>query len=651
MFTTLRAKLFSGFLLILLLLIALGGYAILSFRGLADITSSGLEQNSESVIANLSMYESLVRMDAAQLHMLAGEQVAAGKDVLIDEPPQFYDALQRAKAASAGTAPEVRQTVGSYLLKMEIEWDAYQSKLLQFVRLSNQSRTSAHSMYDSSLAPQYARLKDISLSLSEQYIQAFRVGKSNVVTRAQKATLGVLLVTIIAVILGVVGSYVIARNTIRPLRELTDTVKGLQAGHLDARIPIRGADEIGDLGFEFNRLTERLRQFEAMNINQILQEKRKSEAIIESIEDPLLLFDAGGQLLLMNHAAEAITGITEQTALGRPLRQLFRDKNMLRDIDRALEQAAHVLKNEERIDPPIVSIPHKGRVRYFRLRVGRIISSQPTTSSANVQEEAQPIVGVLVFFTDITHFKELDKLKSDFIAKVSHEFRTPLTSMTMALDILHAGILGVLNPEQRDIIATSKGDAERLAKLIRDLLTLARLESTSQRPESPDELLDVAETLVQLIRSLRPMYLEKGVELRLSTPEDLILVMPSEHLASIISNLLSNALKFTPTGGEVRVHVAYEKEREELELSVTDTGIGIIAEDQKRIFDKFVQVKPTNFSTPGSVGLGLAIVTEITSRYRGSVQIESMPGKGSTFRVRLIVAEFESANQDAVKTT
>jgi signal transduction histidine kinase len=99
------------------------------------------------------------------------------------------------------------------------------------------------------------------------------------------------------------------------------------------------------------------------------------------------------------------------------------------------------------------------------------------------------------------------------------------------------------------------------------------------------------------------------------------------------------------------VHVAYEKEREELELSVTDTGIGIIAEDQKRIFDKFVQVKPTNFSTPGSVGLGLAIVTEITSRYRGSVQIESMPGKGSTFRVRLIVAEFESANQDAVKTT
>ena len=498
---------------------------------------------------------------------------------------------------------------------------------------------------------------------------AFQTAKQQTKDRARESAAGVILVTLFAVIAGVLGSYLVARRTIKPLKELTDSVKELRAGHLDAHIPISGADEIADLGFEFNRLTERLRQFEAMNINEIVREQQKSEAIIESIDDPLLLFGAGGELLLMNKASEQITGITEQTALGRPLWQLFRDKRVLKDVERALEQAAQIsrartpkasqsgaegtLEEALAAAPPIVSIERRGHTRYFRIRVARIVTPAPyrgepapyrgepapasPTGEKDRNEDARSLAGILLLFTDITHFKELDQMKSDFIAKVSHEFRTPLTSMTMSLDILGEELIGKLNREQHDIIDTSKQDARRLAKLIRDLLTLSRLESMKQRAEVTDEEFEIAGTVDQLIRSLTPLYQERKITLEMNSMASGRLRMSHEHFTSILSNLLSNALKYTPSGGTVTVSTEWDATSKEILLRVSDTGIGIAPEDQKRIFDKFVQLKHRDTSTPGSVGLGLAIVREIATRYNGSVELESAAGKGSTFTIRLHV--------------
>jgi len=648
MFTTLRAKLLAGFLPFVILLLALGGYAIYSFRSLADITSSGLEQNSESVLANLSMYESLVRLDAAQLRMIAGE-VSTGKDVLADEPAQFYLALQKAQRSLEEMPPEIKQTVGDLLVRIELGWEEYQSSLPTFLTYIRNRPSDARKLYDETLLPKFNDLRNLSLSLSEQNYLAFQSARKSAVNRARGATVGVIIVALLSVALGLVIAYLIARRTTTPLRNLTDTVKQLQAGNLNAKIAITGADEIGDLAFEFNRLSERLQQYEAINISEIVREKQKSEAIIESIEDPLLLFDADGQLLLMNKAAELVTGITEQTAIGRPLWQLFRDKKILKDIERAIEQAASAIGKEEyHVPPPIISLERSGRTRYFRLRVARIFSSASSDATLPIQDSS-PLVGVLVFFNDITHFKELDKMKSDFIAKVSHEFRTPLTSMTMSLDILGAELLGKLNDEQHDLIRTSKQDANRLAKLIRDLLTLARLESTKQTEGAHEEEINLRESVLQLTRSLNTQYLDKGVELVVEEPEQVVLKIAGEHFASILSNLLSNALKHTPEGGKVAVKVHYVREKRELTIAVADTGIGIAPEFQKRVFDKFVQVKPTNTSTPGSVGLGLAIVTELAHRYGGKVDLQSELGKGSTFTVMLHVPEVVAVPEEEAR--
>lgn len=629
MFNTLKSRILAGFFFVLALLVGLGGYSILSLRSLSDVAATGLQENSEIGLSALAMNASLDRINSSQAAIIAGGDIEAGSRAIGEEIGQYYIFLQRARGAAANISASVRDTVGSILMQVDLSWERYQATVTeQFLSNARHDMRRATQIRTKDLLPAYEQLRSLNLSLAELNTTAFQENRKSTLDKARSATLGVLLVALAAVAVGLIGAFLITRRTVQPLKSLTDTVKALQAGHLSARVPVTTADEFGDLGYEFNRLTERLEQFEAINISEIVREKQKSEAIIESIEDPLLLFDAEGQLLLMNGAAEDVTGITEQTALGRPLWQLFRDKELLKDIEKAIEQAATARKGEDHNIPPIISIERKSRLRYYRLRVARIV---------NESAEGKPWVAVLLIFNDITHFKELDKMKSDFIAKVSHEFRTPLTSMKMSLDILGEEMLGKLNAEQHDIIGTSKADAARLTKLIRDLLTLARLESAKESIDATDESIELRSVTSQLIKSVAPMYAEKGVILDSNEPDRLNLKMPREHFVSIVSNLLSNALKFTPAGGVVTSRVDYEPISSRLLIRISDTGVGIAHEHQKRIFDKFVQVKPTDSSTPGSVGLGLAIISEIATRYQGKVDVQSEPGHGSTFTVQLIV--------------
>ncbi len=633
MFTTLRAKVFVGFLLILLLMVGLGAYAIFSLASLADVTSEALERSAEQSLANTSMYESLVRIDEAELRMLAGDTINAGP-ALVEQPAHFYYGLQSAWRMSTP------QDSSSVLLNdIEAQWDHYHSHLDLFYGLALHKPTQARHFYDDTLEREIDTLRARNLALQELNFNAFQNAKIQAKDRAKRSTIGVILVAIFALGTGLVGSFVVTRRAIQPLRELTDSVKELRGGHLDTRIPIHGADEIADLGFEFNRLTERLGEFEAMNINEIVREKQKSEAIIESIEDPLLLFDANGRLLHLNRAAEELISVGPVGALGRSLSQLFRDVRVQKDVERAVELAARQLTNAnaaiEGVDGlatlPMVSLPLRGRMRHYRIRVARILTNESAEGIST--NRAAPVAGVLVLFTDITHFKELDQMKSDFIAKVSHEFRTPLTSMTMSLDILGDELVGALNREQHEVIDTSKADARRLAKLIRDLLTLSRLENAPESAKSLEEEIDLSKTVEALVRSMRPMYHERGVLLTATQLVEGHFRISQEHITSVLSNLLSNALKYTPSGGEVMISSAWNETTNELTLAVHDTGVGIAREDQERIFEKFVQIKHPDMSTPGSVGLGLAIVREIAAKYGGRVDLESEVGKGSTFTV------------------
>jgi len=276
------------------------------------------------------------------------------------------------------------------------------------------------------------------------------------------------------------------------------------------------------------------------------------------------------------------------------------------------------ISEEERAKrDPLLSIQQPGeQILYFRPRQTTII------------DESNNILGVVTLLQDVTRFKNLDRMKSEFIATVSHELRTPLTSINMAVDILSQEVLGNVNESQKDMLATAKDDCERLTKLVKELLDLSRLESGKY--ELKRESINLRSVVEEALKPLRLQFREKRIRLETDIAQDTPEV-PGDHqqLSWVITNLVSNALRYTPADGKVTIHsdIAGDSVR----VSVSDSGRGIPADAIEVIFDKFVQVKRSTDATPGSVGLGLAIAKEVVEAHGGTIWVESSMGHGSTF--------------------
>lgn len=223
---------------------------------------------------------------------------------------------------------------------------------------------------------------------------------------------------------------------------------------------------------------------------------------------------------------------------------------------------------------------------------------------------------------------QLDRMKLDFMAIVSHEFRTPLTSINMSIDILSQEILGPLTEKQRELLLDAKNDCERLARLLKNLLNLSKLESGGY------ELDFVPTNLQELIEnSIRPLRLslkEKNIDVVISLPEDLPdLMADQQQLSWVFSNLVGNAIRYVPNGGKIKL--AVERKQDWLEFCLEDNGVGIPEDALESIFEKFVQLKTPDEAAKGSVGLGLAIAREVVKAHSGRIRVESKVGEGSRF--------------------
>jgi NtrC-family two-component system sensor histidine kinase KinB len=435
-------------------------------------------------------------------------------------------------------------------------------------------------------------------------------------TRAKEASnnaaFSVLFTSIFSIALILVASLQISRTIIRPAERLTDAARRIGRGQLNQKIDITSNDEFGELGIEFNKMTERLRTYEQMNIYQLISEKKKSEAIVASIPDPVIMTDEANHLILMNQAARARLQIHGTDWQGRPLDEIVHDGRWLKLLSRGGVSIEESAKRDT-----LLSIRQADQqVLYFRPRQTTII------------DESGKILGVVTLLQDVTRFKNLDRMKSEFIATVSHELRTPLTSINMAVDILSQEVLGKVNDPQRDMLATAKDDCERLTKLVKELLDLSRLESGKY--ELKRETVNLRMLVDEALKPLRLQFREKGIHLESIVPGQIPDVPgDQQQLSWVITNLVSNALRYTPAEGTVKVETQLLDDA--VRISVRDSGRGIPAEAIEVIFDKFVQVKQSTDSTPGSVGLGLAIAKEVVEAHGGKIWVESEVGAGSTF--------------------
>lgn len=609
-FHSLRFKVGVGYIILVVINVAVTLAVIYNFGRLTLALNSILGENYPNIMAAEKMARAIEQHESA-LSAILNRDINNGKIKYTEARDDFFQYFQYANdnrmVPDAGPIlSDIRSTYDGYLINADT-----------LMALAERGQfAEAKAFYSNTIRDFSQRLSDNCFWLIEENQKEMQRVAKQTRTTSDEAIIAVLLASFLATALSIVTMVQFTKRIIQPAERLTETVHQIGRGRLDLKTDIQTNDEVGELSREFNKMTERLRRYEELNIAQILSEKQKSETIVESLADAIIVCDSDLTILLMNKAAEELFGLTEAGVLGRKVGECIanpRVLSILRSPPGAAEEGS-----------PYLQFSHDGKNVYLRPRVSEIPSASPGGRG-----------GIVLILQDVTQFKELDKMKSDFMAAVSHEIRTPLTSINMTVDILRQRLLGPLTKAQEELIVTSKQDCERLTKLVRELLQLSKLESG--KIELRDEAVDPRRVIESSLQPLQLPYREKGVVLTIRVGEHLPPLVGDEQAFSwVISNLAGNALRYTNPGG--CVEVAAGADGNGILFSVRDTGRGIPPEHLGRIFDKFVQIKQTFDSTPGSVGLGLAIAKEIVELYGGKIWVESTAGVGTTFYFRLPAA-------------
>ncbi len=601
-FNSLRFKISFSYILLVTISIAITIWAIINFNRLGSSVDQIIRENYLNVIAAENIVRALEVKDnylAAIITNPSQRNIDLYKQSKLD----FFQWLQKTQERVNKT--EQKSIIDSISnLHQKYEEEAENIMMLVFDPKLQQIAKGYHF---NAIRPINEKLKEYCFTLVEINQKEMFEMDARAKKISGEATFAVLIASLIAVTFSILASIQFTRSIVEPAERLTETVRNIGRGRLDLKTDILTNDEFGELSREFNKMTERLRKFEAMNIEKILTEKQKAETIVENISDGIIVCDKQNKILLINEAARKLLKIDSKNLEGLSC-SIIKDERIRAIILNP--------KSEEYQKQPYILFKDGEKEIYIRPRVSEI----PLPGGEKL--------GTVLILQDVTQFKLLDKMKSEFMATVSHEFRTPLTSINMSIDILRQGIVGKLTPEQEELVQATKQDAERLTKLVRELLELSKLESG--KIQLKEELISINDVIKDTIQPLILPFKEKGVELVLKLENNIPnFVGDFRQFSWVVSNLVNNALRYTSEGGMVEIQSLTENNF--IFVKVRDTGKGISSENLNKIFDKFVQLKESMESTPGSVGLGLSIAKEIVEMYGGSIWVESEIGKGSVF--------------------
>ncbi len=343
---------------------------------------------------------------------------------------------------------------------------------------------------------------------------------------------------------------------------------------------------------------------------KIINEKKQTEAVIRSIAEGLVVVDAQGKVVMINPAAEKLLGVSRQDKVGKSLTEGMKDEQLI-----SLSQGSPD-KEEREIELTSRQDETKKVLR---------------ASTAVIENENGQTIGMVSVLSDITKQKELDNLKSAFVANVSHELRTPLVAIDKSLTLILEKEAGELSQTQEQFLSIAQRNLKRLSALINDLLDLSKLEAGKmevrrKRMAINNVIQEVIDSLNNWARS-KNITLEKRIEDMLPDVE-----IDPDRLAQVLTNLVGNAVKFTPNDGKITLEAKLSDGKKELEVSVKDTGIGIAPEDLPKIFSKFYQCGGDRMiSDVNGTGIGLSIAKEIVELHGGKVWVESEKNQGARF--------------------
>lgn len=436
---------------------------------------------------------------------------------------------------------------------------------------------------------------------------------------ARVSVIGFLIGLVATTLLAIVAVWWLQRAILAPIQSITQAARAIGGGQLHLLVPVYGTDELGQLAEAFNVMTRKLRAHRQSNTERLLRARQMGQATIDSFPDPVIVLDLLGRVESANPAAQRLLGVQPPTE-SEPPRMWPPPEALAQTIDDALQHRRATFT--ETFDQALI-FRVDGDDRQFLPQVRPIQSTEGET------------IGAAVVLNDVTRFRLLDRLKSDWVATVSHELKTPLTSVRLAVHVLLEEVVGPLEPKQIELLIEARDSTERLLKLIEHLLALAKLEDGRQqldlRRTDPVSLLRAA------VDAAAARAEDKHIEIEVQDDPGLppIDVDPA-RFGQTLNNLLDNAITYTDAGGKITLSATATPEGRVC-LTVSDTGIGIPPDSLPHVFDRFFRV-PGRDQAPGT-GLGLAIVREIVTAHQGEITCESEPGHGTTFRITLPTAK------------
>ncbi len=387
-----------------------------------------------------------------------------------------------------------------------------------------------------------------------------------------------------------------------PIKELTAGIKQIANKNYSQRITIDKSDEFGELAEAFNSMARQLDIYENSNLAKIIFEKRRIETIINGMKDPIIGLDENNNILFVNSTAIKILGINETDLIGKYAPDVALKNDLLRNL----------IGGNENNTP--LKIYADNKESYFSKEI------------LNITAEDRAI-GSVILLRNITQFKELDLAKTNFIATISHELKTPISSIKMSLKLLEDERIGSLNEEQKKLVVNVKEDSQRLLSITGELLDLAQVETGKIKLEkqmvAPQAIIAYADN------ALKVQAEQKHITIKINCPDNLPKVnCDLEKTAWVMVNFLSNAIRYSPENSEILITA--EQSNNGVVFAATDFGKGIDPKYQGRVFDKFSKIPNADAGKSGT-GLGLAISKEFIESQNGVIGLESTIGKGSRF--------------------
>lgn len=408
-----------------------------------------------------------------------------------------------------------------------------------------------------------------------------------------------------------------------PLREFAEAIQEIGRKNYKQRLQFDGTDEFSELAKSFNEMVAQLNKWENSNLAKIQSEKLRIEAIIEQMQDAIIGVNEKQEVLFMNKVAAQIMNLDENQVVGADVKELMKKNDLL----------TRILKNEGNHQP--IKIYADDKESYFQLQKREIVVPTFDEMDAAVIMQTGRTAGMVYILNNITQFKELDEAKTNFIATVSHELKTPISSIKMSLKLMDDERIGLMNPEQKQLVEHIKDDCSRLLKITSELLDLAQVETGNLQlnfvKANPAEIVNYA------LNAVRFQANQRNIDLELLSDEQLPTVHADvEKTAWVLINFLSNALRYSAEKSKVQIQI--EEKGQGIEFSVRDFGKGIDEQYQKRLFDRYFQV-PTDGNNKSGSGLGLAISKDFIEAENGRIWVESEIGTGSRFCFSLPIAE------------